>query len=541
MRNKLKKAILSLSSATMLLIAFVLIIDDLCQYKTILISVFLSCVLALLTKKAWHYCTQVKTEKSVEKTTDDPKKYISFIDNISEGFIATTAKGQVIYANKNFCDMTGYKQKDIKGEHFDKITSCQIQNLTGTTECYLNSKTEKLIPVLISAIGITNKQLAKSGERAFCITDLREIRSIEKQLQQEKKLNQALFEDFHFPLLIVDKGTGLITHANRKACELTGYDEQELIFKKQEEIIPEKNNTKNQSDPKASRYLLEEEVVRKDGSFVTVIRGSSTVTLKGSKKILETIIDITERKKAEEKMLKAQRLESIATLASGVAHEFNNINSIMQGTIDLIFVSDDEETPNHIKESLTTIKKMIERGAHIINDLMVFTSDRAEDFTDFSLLDLVEECIYEIKNNIEDYDVSIITKIDQNTKVYANRDEIKSVFSNLLSNALHSLVERRVRQIVIKAQEDEKIVNISIEDTGCGIKRENMEKIFDPFFSTKGIYAKSGSNQSKFESKGLGLSVCHTILEKHHNTQLYIKSKENKGTRARFSLVKRQA
>jgi signal transduction histidine kinase len=111
------------------------------------------------------------------------------------------------------------------------------------------------------------------------------------------------------------------------------------------------------------------------------------------------------------------------------------------------------------------------------------------------------------------------------------------VFLNLISNAIHSLVdeEERIIDISYVARED---IEVTISDTGCGISEEDLIRVFDPFFSKKGIYAESGSSQSEFECIGLGLSVCYTILEKHHNSSIDISSKLGSGTKVIFNLQK---
>jgi len=303
--------------------------------------------------------------------------------------------------------------------------------------------------------------------------------------------------------------------------------------------------TRKQCQTKISHDLSfskEESILKKDGSTSPVLRSASLIYLKGKECIFETVIDISKRKKAEDLIIKTQHLESIATLASGIAHEFNNINQIMNGTIDVFFLdNNDNDVPPHVKESLSTIKSMIERGAIITNDLMIFTSDTNDGSSNISPLEIIKEVLFDFREDIEEFDITIENNIPEDLYIYANQSEIKSVFVNLLSNAIHALIdtEKRIISICYTNLKDGN-VEIFIKDNGCGIEEYNLNKIFDPFFSTKGVYAESGSSQSAFESRGLGLSVCHTILEKHHKGKIRIYSEPGKGTKVSFSLPQMQ-
>jgi len=512
----------------------------------VIISVLLSIVISSLLQRAWRYKVQKKLEgnmsEKINQITKKSNRYRQFLNQISEGLVVVSNDGICKYSNFSFCSITGLVENEVTKSHISKIISCDIPyDKPITLESILWNKNKNPIPILISTTIISRD---RDGEILICITDLQEVKKLEKTLQKSKELSSVAFDSSKAAIFIIDAESHNIIKVNESACSLTNYTKSELIGQVCNLFVCPYNKEQcvsrilhNQS------FSQEEEIIKKDGSKSPVLRNASIVLMNGKKCIFETVIDISKRKKAEELIINTQRLESIITLASGIAHEFNNINNIMNSAIDILFFSDDEEKiPPNIKESLKTIKKMIERGATITNDLMIFTSDSNDGFNIIYPLDIIEEVLYDFQNEIEEYEISIQNTIPKEIVLSANRNEIKSVFINLLSNAIHSLIDAEEKIITISCIEHVNgIIEITIADTGCGISQVNLNRIFEPFFGTKGIYAEPGSSQSEFESRGLGLSVCHTILEKHHDGKIDIFSEPGKGTRVVFKLHKSEA
>lgn len=507
----------------------------------IIISILLSIILSALLQISWRLRIQRKIEKNVEQEisfiTKRSNRYKIFLDHITEGLIVVSDNGLCKYANKAFYSLYGLVENNVINKPLSNILSYDFNNGKKAFECMISKPDGTRNHVLVSMTSITEDE----SDTLICITDLQEIKNLEKTLQKSQEISSAAFHASKAAIFIIDAESHEILNVNESGCVLTGYKKSELIGNICNLFICPHTKTKCElKDTYEHSFSQEEEIIKKDGSKCFVLRNISIVSIGGKKCLFETIIDISTRKKAEEIIIKTQRLESIGTLASGVAHEFNNINNIMNGIIQWIFVSDTKnEVPTHVKESLITIQQMIERGSTITNDLMTFTSETHDGCEIFDPLDVIEEVLYEINNHLEEFDIQINNKIPENLRVYANLSEIKSVFANLLSNAWQSLINEKEKVISISCKElDDKNIELTIEDTGCGIKEEDLYKVFDPFFSTKGIYAQSGTPQSNFESRGLGLSVCHTILEKHHNGKINITSKIGKGTKVTFTLTK---
>lgn len=220
--------------------------------------------------------------------------------------------------------------------------------------------------------------------------------------------------------------------------------------------------------------------------------------------------DITHRKKIEEQEFYyyTEKLASLGTLAAGVAHEINNPLAIILGHTDLLL--DKAEKDSRLFKSLKTIERQGLNAKRIIENLLSFSS-----FSEKK----VEEWI-EINKNIETVlavigDTLLINNInlikdftDDIPKVRGSSEELQQVFFNIISNAVHAMKGGGTLTVSTRAIENRKKVLIQIEDTGSGIKAEDMAKIFDPLFTTK----KPG------EGTGLGLSVSYGIINKYKGT-----------------------
>ncbi len=246
--------------------------------------------------------------------------------------------------------------------------------------------------------------------------------------------------------------------------------------------------------------------------------------------------EIEERKKSEQKrqqlesmLMQQQRLESIGTLAGGVAHEINNpINGIMNYAQLIVDTQCNEE----ITQFSQAIIEETERVARIVQNLLQFArTDQGVGIEKASPSEMVEYVISLVKTIMRHDQITLI--IDENStdlpKISCRRNEIEQVLMNLLTNACDSLNTR------YPAYDEDKVIQISaetgslsgnpsivfcVEDHGMGIEEETLQHIFEPFFTTK----------DRTKGTGLGLSISHGIVTKHHG-QLRVETKPGQFTR----------
>lgn len=234
-----------------------------------------------------------------------------------------------------------------------------------------------------------------------------------------------------------------------------------------------------------------------------------------------------ERAKAEEALLRTQQLAAVGTLAAGVAHEFNNIHTSVIGYLQLTLnCKIDDEAREYVNRVLGAAK----RAVGITKNLLTFTRSSISGRKLSSFNDIVRDTINLVSKEMKSEGISL--KVEFTTdipKVFCDAGQIGQVIMNLIINARHALYEQKNKNIIIKTGFKEGYSFVSIEDTGMGIPEEDKQKLFIPFFSTKGEYARKNSTLSGIKGTGLGLSVCDTIA-RNHNGKIEFESDPGKGS-----------
>lgn len=215
------------------------------------------------------------------------------------------------------------------------------------------------------------------------------------------------------------------------------------------------------------------------------------------------------RKKIEQQMIATERLASLGTLATGVAHEINNPLAIISESVgwmgQLLAKEEFKDMPHkqNFEMALDRVVKSVNRAKKITHQLLGFVrrSDSLLSEVDFN--DLIDESIQLVELELKKRDIKIIKEIDSSLeKILSDPFQLRQVLVNLLTNAVHAIGTEGSITISLRNFEDQ--IVIMVKDSGVGIPGENMDKIFEPFFSTK----------SPGKGTGLGLFVTRSIIEK---------------------------
>ncbi len=234
--------------------------------------------------------------------------------------------------------------------------------------------------------------------------------------------------------------------------------------------------------------------------------------------------DVTLEKQREADILKLKKLESVGILAGGIAHDFNNILTGILGNIDLAAISNSK--PEELTKYLNNASKGCKRAASLTQKLLTFSKGGAPVKENASIGEIISESIEFILHGSKIKAECIIPENLWTSKV--DKDQINQVIQNLTLNSIESMenggvftVSCKNRRFSTDHPHSGNYIEINIKDTGIGIDSENLDKIFDPYFSTK----EKGS--------GLGLAITHSIIHKHNG---FIDVKSNKGEGTEISL-----
>ncbi len=239
--------------------------------------------------------------------------------------------------------------------------------------------------------------------------------------------------------------------------------------------------------------------------------------------VILTLLDVTERVKAQkelektrEKLIQAQRLSDLGLLAATVAHELRNPLSVIQAAL---YNVERKRGDAPIEKQIQTIEKKIMDSEQIISNLLTYSKIKIPNYKDVNILDLLDDSISIIIQMFKDKKNRIIRSINNDfiNLIKIDPFQIKEVFSNILLNSFQSINEKEVL-IEIKAKTIKDMMELTIADNGTGIKKADLVKVFEPFFTRK------------TKGTGLGLAICREIINLH-NGNILIESKLTKGTK----------
>ena len=226
-----------------------------------------------------------------------------------------------------------------------------------------------------------------------------------------------------------------------------------------------------------------------------------------------------ELKLAQQQLLRSQRLAAVGDLAAGLAHEVNNPLAAIMGNAQLLMMQTEEQHPS--QQMLNDVLEQALRISNIVKDLQSLSEAQRGGMTPVDVHRALERVVQTCKPDLSGEGIELATRYDPKAaEVLGDETALREVFSHLLSNSRNALKNRPERNIVIATStiEDEAVM-IEVSDTGRGIPRENLERIFNPFFTTK----------QQWTGKGLALAICHRIIE-NHGGKISIQSEEGVGT-----------
>jgi signal transduction histidine kinase len=225
--------------------------------------------------------------------------------------------------------------------------------------------------------------------------------------------------------------------------------------------------------------------------------------------------DVTDLKKAEERLVLAERLSSLGELTAGVAHELRNPLAGIK--INTQILSRKKDLPEMEKKLLNSTQEGIEKIQKIVDDMLHFAKPKPSHFKEEDINEVVRESMAVLQTKLKKGSISPVFEEGQGlTRVRIDIHQIQQVLINLMLNAMQAM-ERGGVLTIRTFPEDEGGVGVEVRDTGVGIPRPHLKKIFDPFFTTKS------------EGTGLGLSISLKILENHGAT-IDVVSEEGKGS-----------
>ncbi len=381
-----------------------------------------------------------------------------------------------------------------------------------STELRCRRKDGSLINIILNVAAIDPAD-PSAGYVAMAM-DITERKQAEEALRANRQLLHTVISNAPVILYAIDR-EGTITLADGKGLAAFGFRSSEIQgqsgyerFRKMPEVLTH-----------IRRVLSGEEfsAIIEAGGFVHDVHYAPLLSATGEVDGAITVaVDVTERKKLEEQLSQAQKMEAIGRLAGGIAHDFNNILSAIVGYSELtrLALPDDAKARSFVGEVL----QASERAKELVQQILVFSRQSEEQPQPIIVTPVVKEALKLVRASIPstiEISQSIQTK---DTVVLADPTRIHQIVMNLCTNAYHAMMERggvlgvstqEIEQTAERPVLDPQIPPghyflLTVSDTGPGIHPAIRDKIFDPYFTTK----------EKDKGTGLGLAVVHGIVER---------------------------
>ena len=233
---------------------------------------------------------------------------------------------------------------------------------------------------------------------------------------------------------------------------------------------------------------------------------------------------LRELKQAQDQIVQAEKLRAMGEMASGVAHDFNNVLAVVLGNIQLLLHQLDHLSLEEVREGLKVIERSSKDGAETIRRMQEFTGVRRDrEFVTLSLNEIIKEVVnitqprWRDQTQRKGIQVGLTTRPGDIPMIMGNPSELREVLTNIVFNAVDAMPNGGELTVTTQPQAED-WVEVRIADTGTGMTEEVKRRVFDPFFTTKGV-----------TNSGLGMSVSYGII-KRHGGEILIESELGKGT-----------
>ena len=368
---------------------------------------------------------------------------------------------------------------------------------------------------------------------------LRLVHQQQRQLRMSEERYRALFEQARDGIGVVRLSDHHLVEANNKACEILGVEQQECIDRDIRELFrpaTARTQTEELIAPDGQTSGEQELAIKTpQGQAVPVSVSFTPLSTDGEQVMIMSLRDLSVRKQLEAEREEMQRqlyqsskLASIGELSAGVAHEINNP---LNGIINFAQLLKDEETPRSEfeRQMIDGIIDEGERIAQIVRGLLTFARAETHELRQVHFAESIKTSIALFGHQFEKDGITVKIDLDPDLPlVRADASRLRQVVLNLISNAYHALKAKQVdpnegklfRITARRAGKNGELVRIEFYDNGVGIKRKDLGKVFDPFFTTR---RETGGT-------GLGLSVSFGIIRDFGGT-IKVESEEGKFTR----------
>ena len=493
-----------------------------------------------LNGRVWNFRDITEKTQAIRELKESEELYRDMFEkNTAMKLYIDPDNGLIVNANKAACDFYGYDLEKIQTLKISDINILSKEEIQKEMDyARKHDKTSFAFQHRLASGEIRDVEVHsgpivhKNKTLLFSIVfDVTERKKAERQLKENEEQVRFLLENILVGVAITTEDAKVLT-VNKRFSDVTGYKFDEI--KDNIAHIYANSDDRKKLLTQIRRFgqveNFEVKFKKKNGEIIWVSMSTRKVTYQETTAMLTIFIDITETKKLKEQHARAEKLETAGKIAGQIAHDFNNLLAPLMAYPDFIRDELSEEHP-----ALTYIDD-IERSAMLISEInqQLLTLGRRGHYNQepLNINTIIKQIINDVK--IESDSISYNLNLSEDLmNIIGGSSQLYRVFANLIYNAKDAITDSG--QISVKTDNyyvDDmsmsfykvpkgEYVKVTISDNGCGIPKKIINKIFDPFYTTKSTDKKRGS--------GLGLSVVNSVVKDHHG-YIDIESKVGIGT-----------
>lgn len=469
------------------------------------------------------------------KLVESETRFRTVIETVGEGIITIDSNGTIIMVNKEFQSIFGYSQNELIGKNIQMLVPDPYRTHFASMNSYLNSGIPHILHHRFELEGLNKNGYTfpieisiaetKINESIFftgAVRDITERKHAEEALTAEKERLAVTLRSIGEGVITTDIN-GKVILINKVAEKLTNWTQKEAFGKPLIEVFHIINvKTHDRLENPAEKVLKTGEILsfaintaliaRGGNSPKRIISHSCAPIRDKSNKIIGVVLviqDVTDKQKMAEELFKASKLESTGILAGGLAHDFNNLLTGILGNLSLALTY--VNPGNQPYNILTEAEDAAIQAKDLTQQLLTFSKGGIPIRKTVSIAELIKNSAsFALRGS----NVNFIFSVPDNLwSAKIDKGQISQVINNMIINATQAMQEGGTIKIEGKninlegadglSLQKGSYIHISIKDKGSGIPRENLQKIFDPYFTTKR------------EGTGLGLATSYSIINKH--------------------------
>ncbi|MFZ2448625.1 MAG: PAS domain S-box protein [Syntrophobacteraceae bacterium] len=487
-----------------------------------------------------------------EALRESEEKYRALIETTGTGYGILDSDGRVLDANLEYVRLTGHGAlEEILGRgvsewtaphdvarNSEAIEKCARQGFFNHLEVeYINAE-QKRTPIEINATVLSTSE----GLRIIALCrDISGRRQAQEALRESETKLRAIYNTVGTGIFIIDKETNRIIEANPTAAEMTGMPKERILGEVCHSFVcPAEVGKCPVKDLGQEVDHSERKLLLADGRSRDILKSVCPVIIGGRDCYVESFIDITDRKQAEEdrikweqRLQKLQKAESLARMAGAIAHHFNNMLGVVMGNLELAV--DDLHPASEVRARITDAMNASRRAAEISRFMLTYIGQTVAKKELLDLAETIRETLPLLGDSLPK-EVHLTADLPTyGPAILSDSTHLKQVLTNLILNAGEALGEGggditvairtmpATQMLGLKffpfdwEPREDRYACLWVSDNGCGMDTATLEKIFDPFYSTK------------FTGRGLGLPVALGLVRAYGGS-ISVESRHDHGT-----------